>query len=227
MWKGPRGGHYFKGPKKRRYDPKRFARIRRYGHRVRGFGGKLEGGVNKYGGFLGFFGNLAYGIYHGFTEYQTVYGASAGVNYLHTITGGDIYDSAGTKIGTRTPEISKLWGTSDSTWGGGIDKYLKYKFLGLDADNKYIGSSWSPGIIGGLIATFAGPIAKLFTSKGQRILRPLSKIGQGLLASSTAGALALPGSGENVSKTNMTRTPNGTFVPVPPNPNNNQIKGAF
>jgi hypothetical protein len=211
LWKRPKGGHYFKGPRKRRYDPSpRFARLRHYGHRA---GRKVEGVVNKYGGWIGGLLGLL-GIYQGYTNYEKAYGASAGKNYLASITGGDIYNASGTKIGFKTPEISKLWGTNDSTWGGGIDLYLKYKFLGLDANNKYVGSSWSLGFIGGLIATLAAPIAKIFTNKGQRILKPISKIGTGVLITSTIGALALPGSGENISPPTV-KAPNGSYAQNP------------
>jgi hypothetical protein len=168
---------------------------------------------------------LVYGIWHGYSEYQTAYGASAGKNYLATITGGDMYNAAGTKIGTRTPEISKLWGTNDSAWGGGIDLYLKYKFLGLDAKNQYVGSSWALPFMLSLIGVLAAPIARIFTHKGQRILRPISKISKGVLAVSTIGALALPGSGEQLKTVNMVKTPNGSYAQNPQP--NMKIEGAF
>jgi hypothetical protein len=136
-----------------------------------------------------------------------------------------MYDAAGTKIGTRTPEISKLWGTNDSLWGGGIDLYLKYKFLGLDATGKYKGSAWVIPFWASLVATLAAPIARLFTHKGQRFLKPISKIGQGALIISTVGALALPGSPKKSDVVNMVRTPNGSYAQNPQT--NMKIEGAF
>jgi hypothetical protein len=136
-----------------------------------------------------------------------------------------MYDKAGVKYGTRTPEISKLWGTNDSLWGGGIALYLKYKFLGLDATGKYKGSAWVIPFWASLVGTLAAPIARLFTHKGQRFLRPISKISQGALIISTAGALALPGSPKKGDIVNMVRTSNGSYAPNPPN--NQKINGAF
>jgi hypothetical protein len=216
--------HYFHR-RRRTHDPApRFRPARQYfarHPRYRRAGSKLERGINKYGGFLGALLSAITGIFTGYSDYQTAYGPSAVKNYWASIVGGDIYDAAGTKIGTRTPEISKLWGTNDSTWGGGIDLYLKYKFLGLDATGKYKGSAWVIPFWTSLVATIAAPIARLFTHKGQRFLRPISKIGQGALIISTIGALALPGSPKKSDVVN------GAFPPVPPNQNNNKIGGAF
>jgi hypothetical protein len=142
-----------------------------------------------------------------------------------------MYDKAGVKYGTRTPEISKLWGTNDSLWGGGIALYLKYKFLGLDATGKYKGSAWVIPFWASLVGTLAAPIARLFTHKGQRFLRPISKISQGALIISTIGALALPGSKyEQISPpkpntVNMIKTPNGSYAQNPQT--DMKIKGAF
>ena len=219
LWKGPRGGHYFRGPHKNRYDP---APRRRFGG-ARRVGGKLEHGLSKYGGFLGAGISALVGVYTGFSDYQKAYGPSAGRNYLATIIGGDIYNSAGTKIATRTPEISKLWGSPDAAYGGGPIDYLKYKFLGIESNGNYKGSAWVYPFWGGLIATLAGPIAKLFTHKGQRFLRPLHKIGLGLTAMSTVGALALPGCPKPGDVLQSSSLPN----PPPLNQKQTKIGGAY
>jgi hypothetical protein len=185
LWKGSR-----QGPHKRRYDP---APPRR---RFRSAGGKAEGFFNKWGTALGALIGLGAGAYTGYNDYSNAYGPNAGQNYINTIIGGEIKDKTGAVIGTRTPEISKLWGTNDVLWGaprGPID-YLKYKFLGLREDNTYKGSAWVMPFWFGFASTIARPIAKLFTNKADRILKPLQKIGIGMLAVSTIGALALPGS---------------------------------
>jgi len=226
MWKGPRGGHFFRGPHKNRYDPqprkRRFGGFRSAG---RSIGGKVERGLNKYGALLGGLVGLGAGVYTGYTEYQKAYGNSAPKNYLATITGGDMFNSAGAKIGTRTPEISHLWGTKDTFWGGNdpltnVIDYIKYKFLGLNTQNAFVGSAWAIPFMGSLAATLAAPIARMFTNKGQRFLRPIAKIGKGVLAVSTVGALALPGCGDELShqKTTipMVQTSPGTFSPVQP-----------
>lgn len=222
LWKGPRGGHYFRGPHKNRYDP---PKRRRFGG-ARRAGGKLEHGLSKYGTLIGAAIAGLWGGWTGYSDYQKAYGAQAGNNYLHTIIGGDIYNSAGTKIGTRTPEISKLWGTNDGLWGAprGPVEYLKYKFLGLADDDKYKGSAWVYPFWTGIALRLAGPIARIFTHKADRILRPLQKIGTGMIITSTVGALALPG----CPKTGDVM-PNSQSFPKPPMNQNNteKIGGAF
>jgi hypothetical protein len=187
--------------------------------------GKLESILNKYGTALGaLIGGIA-GVSIGYNDYNNSYGPNAGQNYLNTIIGGEVKDKNGVSMGKRTPEISKLWGTNDNLWGaprGPID-YLKYKFLGLESNGNFKGSAWVFPFWIGLAATVAAPLARLFTHKGQRFLRPLSKIGHGMLAVSTVGALALPGcpKGNGV---------NGqSSLPPPPPTNQNQMKigGAF
>lgn len=217
LWKGPRGGHYFRGPHKNRYDPpkrRRFSGARKAGSR-------LEGILNKWGGLLGFGIGAGAGVYQGYQQYA-VYGKNQGRNYLATIIGGDIYDANDVKLSTRMPEIAHLW-TTEPNNGWNPVKYLKYKFLGLNDQDQYVGSSWVYPFWGGIIATLAGPIAKLFTNKGQRFLKPLHKIGVGLTAMSTIGALALPGSGEK-ALTNATQTRPGLYQAPPVPMNNSTIK---
>jgi hypothetical protein len=176
---------------------------------------------------LGAFLGGVMGLAIGYNDYNKAYGPNAGKNYLSTIIGGDMLGPTGTKIGTRTPEISKLWGTNDSLWAAprGTVDYLKYKFLGLESNGAYKGSAWVYPFWIGLIATLAAPIARLFTSKGQRILKPLHKVGVGMLAVSTVGALALPGSPKKGDVVNMVKTPNGSYAQNPQT--NMKIEGAF
>jgi len=218
LWKGLRGGHYFAGPKKRRYDP---APKRRRFSGARRAGGKLEGFFNKYGHLLGFGIGAGAGVYQGYQQYA-VYGKNQSRNYLATIIGGDIYDKDDVKLSTRMPEIARLW-TTEPNNGWNPIKYVKYKFLGLNDQDKFIGSSWVYPFWGGVIAALAGPVAKLFTNKGQRFLKPLHKIGIGLTAMSTVGALALPGSGEKA----ITNAGRQSSLPYPPLNPNNQNEGAY
>jgi hypothetical protein len=200
------------------------AKLRHYGRRA---GSKFEGLFNKYGTALGAFIGAVTGLAIGYNDYNNAYGPNAPKNYLNTIIGGEMKSSTGTSIGTRTPEISKLWGSNDALWSaprGPLD-YVKYKFLGQDLGGGYKGSAWVYPFWIGLVATLAAPIAKLFTSKGQRILKPLHKVGVGMLAVSTVGALALPGSPKKGDIVNMVKTPNGSYAQNPQP--NMKIEGAF
>lgn len=147
--------------------------------------------MNKYGTIIGGLLAAVVGLWYGYNEYQKAFGKDAGRNYLTTITGGKFADGT-----VRTPEISKLAGMTDDVYKGSPMDYLKYKFLGMDANNNYVGSAWVIPFWAGLVGYLAGPIAKMVTHKGQRILRPISKIGKGAMIMSAAGALALPGSPE-------------------------------
>jgi hypothetical protein len=167
----------------------------------------------------------AAGIAIGYNDYQKAYGPEAGKNYLHAIIGGEIKDKTGTVLGKRTPEISKLWGTNDVMWGaprGPLD-YLKYKFLGIEQGGAYKGSAWVYPFWIGFAATIARPIARLFTHKGEHILKPLQKVGIGMLGVSTVGALALPG----CPKKNDIVNGLPTQTPPPPNQEYKKIGGAF
>jgi hypothetical protein len=209
--KGPRGGHYFHGPRKDRYDPA--PRRRRFS----GAGGKIGGFFNKWGIAIGALIGGAAGVAIGYNDYQKAYGPEAGKNYLNAIKGGEIKSKEGTVLGTRTPEISKLWGTNDVLWGeprGPLD-YLKYKFLGLEQGGAYKGSAWVYPFWIGFAATIAKPLVGLFTHKGQHILKPLQKVGIGMLGVSTAGALALPGCPKKGDVANV--------LPPPPNTKKPQV----
>lgn len=207
LWRGRRGGYYFQGPHKRRYDP---APPRR---RFRSAGGKAEGFFNKWGTALGALIGLGAGAYTGYNEYNDAYGPNAGQNYINTIIGGEIKDKTGAVIKSRPPEISHLW-ANDEGWTP--LNYLQYKFLGIDSTGKYIGSAWVYPFWFGFASTIARPIAKLFTNKADRILKPLQKIGIGMLAVSTIGALALPGSPKRGDLTMSNRPNNAGATPATP-----------
>ena len=86
--------------------------------------------------------------------------------------------------GNGKPEVLKI--TDDPVW------YLKYKFLGLDGNNNYVGSAW-------VIPFWVGLASWVFSklplgSKMHRIQKPLNKFGKATTIVSTIGALALPGS---------------------------------
>jgi hypothetical protein len=213
---GHRGGTYFQGPTRRRYDPapRRFERLRSYGRRARGYGGKIEGGVNRYGGILGFFGALIYGSYTGYAAFEKAFKENGWNKDNPLVIDGVSFTCAWDRyLYVLQREGSQLWSPHE---GWDTVKYLRYKFTGVDNTDKQVGSAWVVPFWVSLIATLAGPIAKLFTNKGQRILRPIHKVGVGALAASTIGALALPGCGEN------------SGLPQPPPPNSmNQGKPNY
>jgi len=201
---GPRGGWFFAGPHKRRYDPspkRRFAGMR---GRFRSAGGKIERALSGgWGKALGAGLSAGAGLWQGFSEYGEAYGPKAGVNYLHTVIGGPIYGADGNKIGDRMPEIAHVFGlaTKDELWGKngleGAAVYLKYKFLGLDVNNEYKGSAW---VIPFWVSLGSWIASKLpLGAKAKRIQRPLNAISKYALAVSTIGALALPGSPQDMS----------------------------
>jgi len=204
---GHRGGTYFQGPTRRRYDPDRFERLRSYGRRARGYGSKVESGISKYGSILGFFGVLGIGLYSGYT--------SVAKWFTDGGFGKDKPDPTGATSPEQrywnllTSEYSHLYKSDGQVNGWNPASYLKYKFLGTQPDGTQTGSAWVIPFWLSLIGTLASPIAKLFTNKGQRFLRPIHKISTGALAASTIGALALPGCGE---------TQPG--LPAPPAPQN-------
>lgn len=196
MRRGPRGGTYFAGPKKRRYDPapRRFRRARAYLARHPRYGrvaSKLEAGFNRFAMPIGLGIGALVGVFTGYDEYKS-FGPYQAENYLHTIIGGDIKNAAGTVVEKRGPEIAHLWSLDASKDSMYLPNYLKYKFLGLNAENKYVGSAW-------LIPFWFGIGSWIFSklplgSKLHRIQSPLGKIGTGMAAISAVGALALPGS---------------------------------
>jgi len=196
---GRRGGVYWSRARKPRYDPARFERVRRYGRRI---GGKFEGFINKYGGWLG--GGLAAlaGVGTGLSKASTAYGDKALDNYVKIIIGGDTVNKDGTFEMHRIPEIAHLW-QNDGAWTP--ISYLKYKF-GLEQPGGDL-SSWAIPFWASLIGYIASKLPLPIPSWA-RIRKPLGKIAAPALVVSTIGALALPGSGEH---SNSTRSYNPTY----------------
>jgi len=181
---GSRGGRYWQGPTKRRYDPQ----PRRHFTRAKAYGSKLEGGLAKYGALIGAGIAALIGVKAGMDTYTTAYGAEAANKYMARITGSD----------GRPAEISHLWSMED--YAGGVPgsftplTYLRYKILGQDLAGNQTPSAWVLPFWGGIAALIAGFILKRVpNSKAHRIGRVLQPIGMGATAVATIGACALPG----------------------------------
>lgn len=188
---GRRGGVAWSGGRKPRYDPqpRRFGRIRRYGT-------KAEGWVNKYGGILGFFGALIAGIAGGYT------------NVVQGLKNSGLSDEEANKqafgryVALTKSEFTHLYKT-EGDWNP--LSYLKYKFLGIHptpmsaeqaATTPYPTSSWVLPFWASLVAFIGSKLAIHFKFGGntvQRIARPVEKISKGALVASTIGALVLAG----------------------------------
>ena len=187
-----RGVYWGGGRKKRRYDPERFARVRRYGRRI---GGKFEGFINRYGGWIGGLVALAAGVGIGINKYVAAREKAGDTdtvnkalhNYWVTTIGGTRSDGR-----VRPPEISHLW-QNDPPEGGGYTPitYLQTKFLNTD-------SCWFFPFWGSLIGLIASKLPLPFRS-WNRIRKPLGKISAPALVVSTIGALALPGCPDEAS----------------------------
>jgi hypothetical protein len=182
---GPRGGVAWAGGRKPRYDPepRRFARIRRYGSKAESF-------INKHAGKIGAGLAALMGIGGALNTYSKYYGDKAISDYFTTTVGGTI--STGE---VRQPEILNILG--DPKRNLDTLSYLKYKF-GFSQGAKGEISSWAIPFWGSLI----GWIISKFHILPSRINRPLEGISKGALVVSTIGALALPGcpdSGEQAS----------------------------
>lgn len=216
--RGPRKGHYFQGPTRRRYDPapRRFERLRSYGRRARGYGSKVESGINRYGSILGFGGALGIGMYTGYQKYVDAFVKNGWNADNPLVIDGIKFTCAWDRyLYVLQHEYQRLYNpTGDKIWTPSA--YLKFKFLGQVPEGAGPESSaWVIPFWVSLIGTLAAPIARIFTSKGQRILRPIHKVSVGALAASTIGALALPGC--------------GVSEPQPPPPPNsmNQAKPTY
>jgi len=196
---GRRGGVYWSGAKKPRYDPARFARVRRYGRRI---GGKFENFINKYGTPIGAGLAALTGVGTGLSKATTAYGDKALDNYVKIIIGGDTVNKDGTFEQHRIPEIAHLW-QNDGAWTPLT--YLKYKF-GIDQPGGDL-SSWAIPFWASLIGYIASKLPLPIPSWA-RIRKPLGKIAAPALVVSTIGALALPGSGEHVNSAPTYSTPN-------------------
>lgn len=208
---GRRGGHYFLGPKKRRYDPARRAPSRRFG-RVRHYGSKAEGMINRYGTWIGGALALFAGIWDSVSQYEKAYPGKGLENWFNQTTGQ----------GGRAIEVGHLanFNMSDQ-WN--VLNYLKYKFLGTNPDGTTGHSSWMLPFWAGLITWIGTSVFKRFRpGRASRIITPINKIAKGLTIVSAIGALALPGSGQtgpgaNRATVNMVQTQPGQFAPAPQN----------
>jgi len=190
VYTGSRGGRYWQGPTRRRYDP---PQRRRFGS-ARKYGSKVEGGLAKYGAWLGAGLAALVGIGGAYSRYSTAYGADAANKYWTTIVGGD---SAKGEI----PEIAHLWQT-DARYNINQFQYLAYKFLGQNVQGAFgEPSAWVMPFWGSLIAFVTGLFLKR-SGKGSlvRIGKILQPMGTGGLVVSTIGALALPGCPESPHK---------------------------
>ena len=197
---GRRGGVYWSRGRKPRYDPQRFARVRRYGRRI---GGKFEGFINRYGGWIGGLVALAAGVGIGINKYVAAREKAGDTdtvnkalhNYWVTLIGGTRSDGR-----VRPPEISHLW-QNDPPEGGGYTPitYLQTKFLNTD-------SCWFFPFWGSLIGLIASKLPLPFRS-WNRIRKPLGKISAPALVVSTIGALALPGCPDEASTPTNPTTP--------------------
>lgn len=193
---GPRGGRYWQGPKKRRYDPARkprFARVRRYGRRI---GGKLENAINKFGTPLGAGLAALAGIWTGINNQA---GTKKAEDYFARIYGGKLSD--GTQASAEVMHLTNF--NMGDPWN--VANYLKYKFLGIDPSGQASGSAWVLPFWASLIGWITSKIP-IPVSGWARVRKPLGKIAGGALVVSTIGALALPG----CSPTNPTSNPSSS-----------------
>lgn len=193
---GSRGGRYWQGPTKKRYDPApRFHRARQYfakHPRYGRIGGKIEGGLAKWGMPIGFGLAMLFGVKTGLDTYNTAYGDKGSDYYVKNITGGWAEEDA--NYG-KPAEISLLW-TNHPADGTGMtpSRYLNYKFLGKSFEGKQVASAWVVPFWAGLIAWITGFVAKRSgIHSAARIGRVIEPMGKGALIAGTIGALALPG----------------------------------
>jgi len=184
--RGPRGGKYWKGPTKRRYDPQRFARVRSYGRRARAYGSKAEAIINRHAGIIGAGLAALIGIYKGYEHDKGNYFNKIPLEYTHL-------------------------GDFDMTHEWNVCNFLKWKFLGMNPDGSFGDSAWVIPFWASLI----GWIASKLNVLPPRYNKPLGGISKGALVVSTIGALTLPGSGPSnsaPSSNQSTRTTAYTYV---------------
>jgi hypothetical protein len=200
VYRGPKGGKFFQGPTKRRYDPGVRSRLRGYGRRI---GGKAENFINKYATWIGTGLAALVGIGTGINKCTQAYKEKALEDYVAITIGGTTSDGQ-----KRIPEIAHLW-QNDGAWTP--LSYLKYKF-GIDQPGGDL-SSWAVPFWASLIGYVASKLPLPIPSWA-RIRKPLGKIAAPALVISTIGALALPGSGEhsNSAPTSNSRTTGYTYV---------------
>lgn len=207
--RGSRGGTYFRPSwftGKKRYDPERFATARSYGRKARHYGSKVESGISRYGGIIGFLAALAAGVYGSYSNMEKVL-----KDYPMYDENGKAISAGNRWLNLASKEYTHLYTTEEgSPWTP--TSYLKYKFLGTDpATGKQTGSAWVVPFWASLIGFLA---SYLIPSKilPARIKTPLRKISGGALAMSTIGALVLPAT--SPEEIRGTSRPNNTGNPA-------------
>ena len=180
---GKRGGVYWSGAKKRRYDPQRFARVRRYGRRI---GGKMEGFINKYGGWIGAGLAALAGVGGAFQSLGTV-------TYPDGVGNKNMFERYWWLL---QREFTHLYNFDPnvpfSMHPNSQPNYLKYKF---------VDSAWALPFWASLIGFIASKLPLPIPSWA-RIRKPLGKIAAPALVISTIGALVLPGTSPDYPKSN-------------------------
>jgi len=212
VYTGSRGGRYWQGPTKRRYDPQ----PRRHFGRVRKYGSKLEDGLAKYGALIGAGIAALIGVKAGMDNYTTAYGAEAANKYMARITGSD----------GRPAEISHMWSSETSSYGP--LEYLRYKILGQDLAGNPVFSAWVQPFWAGVAALIAGFILKRVPNKtAHRIGRVLEPIGIGATVVSTIGVCALPGCPDAAGREQAFPNADQRGAVLPSPPQNPQYAAAY
>jgi len=194
FWKGPRGGHYFQGPRKRRYDPTRnltsrvgSARRRSYGYGGAGYArgpfGKVEQMAAKWGILIGAL--LGFGV----PEYQAY------------------------QVAQNTPEhpewkkanfmefVRHGWDNETKLFKKDPSKQLQYKFMNTE-------SHWCLPFWISLIV-FILSYMKVLPQRINRIAQPIAT---GALIGTTIGGLTQFGtSSYNGNSITMQRGNDGTY----------------
>jgi len=206
FWKGRRGGHYFQGPHKRRYDPAPRRRYTGYHPFARRAGSGIEKGLNGWiGSLIGFFAALGWGVYGGYNTYET---ASPG-------QGWNNYSAQATQEYKHLYSLDK---SKDQYW---LPDYLRYKFLGQNPDGSQAANSawvmpfWTFTVLA-IVTAIANRVKRL--GKIHRITRPLCKVSTAGAIGSAVGALFLPGCGNE----GPTSQPQQAMVNRPQSPQINQ-----
>ncbi len=178
---GPRGGVYWRGPTRRRYDPeprRRFRRLRRIGTGIEGF-------FNRHAGKLGALLALGAGVYQGYENMKQFAPANPWGRYLSILK----------KEWTMLVSFRNAWNPLN---------YLIYKFTGYNPYGVWEPSAWvAPFWLS--TATWLLTRFKLLPIS-PRINTPLNRLAHGAMLTSIFGALFLPGT----QPTNSTTATNTT-----------------
>ena len=205
--RGPRGGTYWSGGRKPRYDPQRRSRRSKARGKLDGMFNQIQKRIDPICDLIGFLTGLIAPLKSAYDTYME--------------SGFWQYPSAEKSIGNffklGVPmEVSQLLnqpvpGGRDK--GLGTIKYLEYKFLNDEC--RWKAPFWaSLGVY--LACKFGIPqmLVGLVSKKATRIFRPIQKIAGGALVATTLGALVLPGtkpanapSSGNPGHSNASRNP--------------------